>query len=142
MELASSYLTRLGPKGMVTVTVTNKRRKSEASSLNSLNRVLDWYYEEQAEMNYCASLLQTPISIEHVWGEEKRKRKAQAEITPVSLQLSESIKQVWDYYRDSGMPLAALGMRPLSPPRRAQLSRQEKAGAVLSVHELSNRPDD
>ncbi len=67
---------------MVTVTVTNKRRKSEASSLNPLNRVLDWYYEEQAEMNYCASLLQTPISIEHVWGEEKRKRKAQAEITP------------------------------------------------------------
>ena len=92
MAVASSYLARLGPKGIVTVLESNTARHS----IGDPNKPkYNWYlyYEAQAEMNVCACILQSPESIQKVWDKEL-------------------------------------------------LSRQEKAGAVLSVHELSNRPDD
>jgi hypothetical protein len=87
--LASSYLTRLGPKAIVELSLPNGPREHENGTVNFMLRS---YYEHQGEMNQWARTLQSPESIEKVWEEE-------------------------------------------------QLSRQEKARAVLSVHELSLRPD-
>jgi hypothetical protein len=111
MELASPYLARLGPKGIVTVLVESNTARN--SVFTSKDLMLRWYYEAQAVMNVCASTLQSPASINEMWDEEQRKGKAQAEMNDCAstLQLSESINKVWDYTRDSGMPRAALGIR-------------------------------
>ena len=91
MAVASSYLARLGPKGIVTVLESNTARHSIGDPNKSK---YNWYlyYEAQAEMNVCACILQSPESIAKVWEDE-------------------------------------------------QLSREENARAVLSVHEESLRPE-
>jgi hypothetical protein len=108
MAVASSYLARLGPKGIVTVLESNTARHSIGDPNNPM---YSWYYEAQAEMNVCASTLQSPVIINQVWDGVKRHLKLTEYFTIVREDQSGV-----DYYSDSGMSQAELGERPLSPP--------------------------
>ena len=102
MAVASSYLARLGPKGIVTVLESNTARHS----IGDPNKPkYNWYlyYEAQAEMNVCASILQSPVIIKQVWDGVKRHLKLTEYFTIVREDQSDV-----DYYSDSGLPQAAL----------------------------------
>jgi hypothetical protein len=117
MAVASSYLARLGPKGIVTVLESNTARHS----IGDPNKPkYNWYlyYEAQAEMNVCACILQSPERINVMWDVVKR-----------LFQLRDLYRNVREeqsgvnYYSAPRMPQAALRERPLSPPRYEQETR-------------------
>jgi hypothetical protein len=100
MAVASSYLARLGPKGIVTVLESNTARHSVGRPNNPMD---SWYYAAQAEINVCASILQSPEIIKKVWDGVKMHLKLTEYITIVREDQSGV-----DYYSDSGLPQAAL----------------------------------
>jgi hypothetical protein len=73
--LASSYLTRLGPKAIVELLLPNGPREHENGTVNCLLRD---YYNDQAKMNDWARILQSPASISQLWVEELRVRGCEA----------------------------------------------------------------
>jgi hypothetical protein len=75
--LASSYLTRLGPKAIVTLSLPNGPREHDNVTVNFL---LQEYYNDQAKMNDWARILQSPASISQLWVEELRVRGCEASI--------------------------------------------------------------
>jgi len=103
MAVASSYLARLGPKGIVTVLESNTARHS----IGDPNKPkYNWYlyYEAQAEMNVCACILQSPERINVTWDVVKRHFILRELFRNVRVEQSGV-----NYYSASGMPQAALG---------------------------------
>ena len=129
MAVASSYLARLGPKGIVTVLESNTARHS----IGDPNKPkYNWYlyYEAQAEMNVCACILQSPERINVTWDVVKRHFILRDHFRNVREEQSGV-----NYYSASGMPQAALGERPLPLMKRACAQK-------ISDHEAGLRPDD
>ena len=114
MAVASSYLARLGPKGIVTVLESNTARHSIGDP-NKPKYNWYFYYEAQAEMNVGACILQSPERINVIWDAVKRLFQLR--------DLYRNVRQEQsgvNYYSAPRMPQAALRERPLSPPRYEQ----------------------